>query len=148
MGCSVYDAYVDRTAHLTARCNDKRDATHPQSADVPVIIPPTSAKLPINSNARAQFYYSALISNDLVFVPSITGDVFVHNIVTGAFVQRLECPGTTAEDGTYNRPAIGGGVAVVKNRVLFYCGGGAVFGGAEVLGHRLVSVGIDLVKGM
>ena len=67
---------------------------------------------------RGKFYGGITIANDMLFIPSLSGDVFVHNIIDGLYIDRFVCPNIT----TTNRPAVGGGVTVVGNRVVFYCG--------------------------
>ena len=45
----------------------------------------------------------------MLFIPSISGDIFVHNIIDGTYIDRFVCPDKASD----NRPAVGGGVTVV-----------------------------------
>merc|ERR1712130_750495 len=92
----------------------------------PVIIPNIDNKrAPLDQFDRASFLAPVTISNDLVFIPSNTGDVFIVNIMNGAVLDDLSCPNVyNATDGTYNRPGIAAGVTVVRDTVIMYCGDG------------------------
>eukprot|EP01084_Bolivina_argentea_P132399 233652_1 len=99
--------------------------------------------VPLFSQDRAKFYGGITIANEMVFIPSITGDIFIHDIKTGEFIHRLECP--MNQDGENNRPAIGGGVTVVNERVIFYCGRRIKFKvvGTSTFGNQVISMKLN-----
>eukprot|EP01084_Bolivina_argentea_P056865 103994_1 len=92
--------------------------------NVNVVYPQISEQLPIGSIERAKFYGPLTIANNMIFIPSVTGDIFIHNVTNGEFIHRLECPerNGTFNDDEYNRSGVRNGVTVVKDRVIFYCG--------------------------
>ena len=110
-----------------------------------IIIPTDmSDELPINSINRALIYGVVTISNGFVYIPIMTGDVYVLNLKNGEFVARFECPDISSDGGIYNRAGIQGGVTVIKKRVIFYCGGHILgLPGGEAAGNIIQSINFD-----
>eukprot|EP01084_Bolivina_argentea_P294965 507686_1 len=115
-----YDEYVDDAVWMTCHIGPNGDPIKdPSETVMNVVIPP------INEDERDQIPSSALgafigpltIAGDLVFIPSYSGDVFIHNLFNGEYIHTLQCP---------NRQVIKGGITVVDDRVLFICGSNTV----------------------
>eukprot|EP01084_Bolivina_argentea_P262655 444243_1 len=91
---------------------------------------------------RAKFSGRVTISNNLVFIPSWSGDIFIVDLFTGKEIHRLQCIDhfDNIRNAT-NRYAISSGITIVKNRVLFYCGGSFVQSGH---GNQFMSFKLDM----
>ena len=72
-----------------------------------------------DSIERGKFYGAITVVNEMVFVPSISGDIFILDIFDGSLLHTIQCPSN--EDNT-NRPGIGSGVTVTDTHIVFYCG--------------------------
>ena len=137
------DGAPDYTDYSITKGGDVCNVGLPSIVDAEsnVVIPDvSSARSPANQYDRATFIAPVTIANDLVFIPSNTGDVFIVNIDDGSFVDRLQCK--DEYDGTmYNRPGISAGVTVVQDRVVMYCGSGLYdlpySSGSEVRSYKL-----------
>eukprot|EP01083_Nonionella_stella_P200930 735401_1 len=119
----IYDQYFDVASY--ARCTiDPSGNRFIDDSETIIIIPPISDKLPIDSIERAFILGVVTISNNLVYIPTATGDVYVLRLDNGKFIKRFECPQTEdiQHPGIYNRAGIHGGVTVTDEYILFYCG--------------------------
>eukprot|EP01084_Bolivina_argentea_P086400 156168_1 len=99
-------------------------------------------KHPISWRTRAQIKGGSVIANDLVFIPTFTGEVFVLNLYTGKHLLTLTCPDKYyADEKLWNRPAIYA-VSVVEDRVLYFCGAGgsSISITSPKSGNQLVSI--------
>eukprot|EP01084_Bolivina_argentea_P267535 454156_1 len=125
----IYGQFEDVNMNV-GRCTiDPFGNNNIDDSDAVIIIPPMSDKLPIDYKNRAQIIGVVTISNGLVYIPTITGDVYVLKLIDGEFITRFECP-AIEKDGVYNRAGIHSGVTVVEERVIFYCGSNKLeFGG-------------------
>eukprot|EP01084_Bolivina_argentea_P315914 547478_1 len=96
--------------------------------------------LPINYVARSYQISPVTIVGDMVFVPNFNGDIFIHDLLNGNILGRLQCDDYF--DGVWNRPGIFGGVTVVRDRIVWYCGGGYGTGnqGNTVVSMKLVNI--------
>eukprot|EP01084_Bolivina_argentea_P313409 542748_1 len=100
-------------------------------------------KMPFNAVNRGMFIAPITIANDMVFIGSLTGDVFIHNVFDGKYIHTLQCPTyyhTTYH--IYHRAAIKGGITVFDDYVVFYCGGSDWLGvGSE--GNQVISMKLN-----
>eukprot|EP01084_Bolivina_argentea_P280885 480459_1 len=135
---TLYDQYIDYTLQTNTTCEFGQE----WNDNINIHIPPKGNATfdPIMSEIRAQFYGPATIVNDMVFIPSDTGDVWIHDLYNGTFIHHFQCPNTLTDD-TFNRPSIKGGISVVNDRIVFYCGSyyNSV-GSNDVAGNIFVSV--------
>eukprot|EP00483_Globobulimina_turgida_P004754 UN04763 len=115
---AIYDEYVDYTLNTTC----SYDINHnpfiyppPINKNVSVILPPIneSERNQIKSDLYQNLDAPATIVDDMVFIPSYSGDIFIHNLLNGKYIHHLVCP---------QRDLIKGGVSVVDDRVIFQCG--------------------------
>lgn len=140
-GCAGNDAFSNYVDYSVTKGGAVCNIPSIRSAESNVVIPDvSSARSPVNQYDRANFIAPVTIANDLAFIPSNTGDVFIVNIDDGSFVDRLQC--TDEYDGEmYNRPGISAGVTVVQDRVIIYCGSGLFdlpySAGSEVISYKL-----------
>ena len=61
----------------------------------------------------------------MVFIPIITGEVWVHDIINGSYITHFQCPDYELEfEGvTYiNREAIRSGTSIYEDKIIYYCG--------------------------
>eukprot|EP01084_Bolivina_argentea_P252116 423110_1 len=138
-----YNNYFDYSDVYGNNCErnwNGKNTNDPSQTVKNVIYPPKSDILPINYKRRAIFNAPVTISNNLLFIPSATGDVFVHNILNGEFVHRFECPSEIDKNGNMNRPGIYGGVTVIQNRIVFYCGQSVFNIDSDTFGNKLISM--------
>eukprot|EP01084_Bolivina_argentea_P245557 411104_1 len=125
---SLYDEYIDVT--VDGSCERSFNGSNMLPANetcINVIIPPIdSLREPIDSKLRATLIGAATISNNMVFIPTETGEVWIHNIENGEFIKVLQCPDyQIQENGTmhWNREGIRSGVTIYDDKVLFMCYG-------------------------
>eukprot|EP01084_Bolivina_argentea_P061367 112139_1 len=113
---SIYDQYYDYTLNATCQFdsfgnefNQTKELNH-----VHVIVPPhnESDRNRLENNYQ-RFVAPVTILDDMVFIPSYSGEIFVHNLFNGSFIYSIVCPG---------RYLIKGGVTIIDNRVIFQCG--------------------------
>eukprot|EP01084_Bolivina_argentea_P271900 462778_1 len=79
----------------------------------------------IDSHNRAIFLSPVTIANDLVFIPSGSGDLWIAHIDNGTVIDTIRCPEEfNATTGQYNRAGFASGVTVVRDRLIIYCGDG------------------------
>eukprot|EP01084_Bolivina_argentea_P292716 503303_1 len=107
----IYDNYVDIAFEIT-NCQRDFNGEHMKNTSetvLNVVIPPIG----VNETGSALFTAPVTIANDMVFIPSFSGHIFVHKIFDGHYITTLKCP---------HQQNIKGGVTVIDDRVLFYCG--------------------------
>eukprot|EP01084_Bolivina_argentea_P147313 257771_1 len=109
----IYDEYKDYAVNASCETNVK-DATE---TVINVEIPPIdeSERDDIASAFPGLLAAPVTIVNDMVLIPTGSGDVFVHDIFNGTYIHTLQCP---------SRELIKGGVTVVEDRIVFHCGSG------------------------
>eukprot|EP01083_Nonionella_stella_P100504 283575_1 len=130
--CVEDAAEYDATDWALERDDEPCKVGLPQITDVitQVVIPDIEGvRVPLDANERATFIAPLTIANDLVFIPSNTGDVFVSDITTGSVLRTLRCENKASswwEEGLsgYNRAGISAGVTVVQDIAIMYCGSG------------------------
>lgn len=104
--------------------------------------------LPIDSVERAIHMSPVTIANHMVFVPNMNGDIFVHDLFNGGIIHRIQCDDYyDMDEQAWNRPGILSGVTVVRDRVIFYCGGTYMAHGAwevqdKADGESLISLNL------
>eukprot|EP01084_Bolivina_argentea_P237472 399094_1 len=88
---------------------------HPSETVINVVTAPIdeSERELIQSSSPQQFRGSATIVNDMVFIPSWSGDIFVHDLFNGEYIHTLKCP---------NRGLIKGGLTVIADQIILRCG--------------------------
>ncbi len=92
---------------------------------------------------KASFFAPVTISNDLLYIPSATGDIFIVDLIDGEHIYTLRCEYHTP---TPSLPVLGtrrgirGGVTVVEDRIIYYCGDVGNLGSGLVDGivHSLI----------
>merc|ERR1719410_2027151 len=66
------------------------------------------------------------VNNDMVFIPTMTGEVYVHSVTDGAYIDVFYCPEYEfrEEDGstTPNREGTRSGQTMFEDYMIFYCG--------------------------
>eukprot|EP01083_Nonionella_stella_P036225 98859_1 len=120
---SIWDQYQDYTELSGTNCEYPNPKGPSETATV--IIPPmwgNGTMLPMYWHERAMFRAPVTIVNDMVIIPSDTGDIWIHDLHDGSFIHHFVCPNTRTEEGQWNRAGIKGGVSVVNDRIVFYCG--------------------------
>ena len=70
-----------------------------------------------NVQQRATYFGPTTISNNLLFIPSITGDIFINNLLNGKHLHTLRC-----EYELNDRRGVRAGVTVIEDRIIYYCG--------------------------
>ncbi len=116
--------YTIDVCTTTKRFSDVPNGTRIVNYQISIVhIPPKSNNSfePMYSKTRAKFRSPITIAKEMIFIPSDTGDIFVHNLYNGSFIHRFVCPPQYV-NGTYNRAAIKGGVSAVNDRIVVYCG--------------------------
>eukprot|EP00483_Globobulimina_turgida_P013157 UN13181 len=110
-----YDNYNDYTIGIQCETNIK----DPTETVINVEIPPINEteRDDITSSELGKLVAPITIVNDMVFIPSYSGDIFIHNLFNGTYIHTIKCP---------NREPIKGGVTIIEDRVIFYCGGGTI----------------------
>ena len=76
----------------------------------------------IDVESKSTFFAPVTISGNLLFIPSATGDIFIHNVQTGIPIHILRCEYQEILFGIGNRRGIRAGVTVIEDRVIYYCG--------------------------
>ena len=143
----IYDSFVDKAEQ--GRCTiDPKGNRYIDDSKAKIIIPTEmSEQLPLNVINRAIIFGVVTISNGFVFIPVLTGDVYVLRLRNGKFVTRFECPDIGGIDSNgdyvYNRSGIQGGITVIGKRVIFYCGGFVETAPFEALGNIIQSINFD-----
>eukprot|EP01084_Bolivina_argentea_P098021 176192_1 len=130
-----YDNYIDYSVEFYGVCerdvngNEMKSAHETAFQNVTYINLDSVVKHTNISDLynRAKYFGPVVISNDMVFVPSYTGDVFIHDLFTGHYIHRLQCVDYWDNNTLqWNRPGIHGGVTVSDKFIIFYCGAGYV----------------------
>ena len=92
------------------------------------ISPFLSGNITSNVQDRATFFAPVSIAGNLLFIPSATGDIFIHDVRDGSPIHIIRCQW---EPIIPNFPIFGSGrrgiragVTVVEDRILFVCGSG------------------------
>eukprot|EP01084_Bolivina_argentea_P246898 413109_1 len=110
----IYDNYVDKAVNESCEIL-YGDSDDMQGNTINVIKPPINEneREQIQSNLMGKIVAPTMIVDNLVFIPTWSGDIFIHDLFTGRYIHTLQCP---------NRGEIKGGITVFEDRVLFYCG--------------------------
>eukprot|EP01084_Bolivina_argentea_P128572 227243_1 len=131
---TLWDEYIDYTEQDNTNCNY---GFNENNDNINVIIPPKNdTYLPDNIEDRATFLGAVTIVNNMAIIPSDSGDIWIHNLFTGEFIHHLVCPNNTIS----NRPGIKGGVSVVNDRLIYYCGSYDSAPAQAVNGNMLISM--------
>ena len=125
---AAYDLYVDET--IEGQCEQSFDGGRlklaNETAKNNVIIPPSDNIIePPNNHMRSVLIAPSTISNDMVFIPTITGEIWVHDLFDGKYITHFQCPDYELEykNVTYiNREAIRMGTTVYDDKIVFNCG--------------------------
>eukprot|EP01084_Bolivina_argentea_P030390 56328_1 len=134
---TIYDDYFDPTVDGSCeRAFDGSPMLHP-NITIPlyngsVITPPINELIkPYFSSFRAINIGPVTVSNDMVFIPTMNGEVFVHNIFNGQHIITFQCPDYEYFDGEEfifnNRQGIRSGITMYDDKLMFYCGADASF---------------------
>merc|ERR1719474_1484116 len=105
-------------------------------SDITVIYPPKNDSGMVWDYLRGYMTGPSTINGDLVFIPTMTGEVYVHSVVDGAYIRTLYCPQYQYEykdednqtQYTPNREGTRSGQTMFGDYLLFYCGAPAVAG--------------------
>eukprot|EP01084_Bolivina_argentea_P262651 444234_1 len=116
----IYDEYVDIAAEGT--CERNLLPGYSSTDTVNIVVPKKDLFVPPNANRSALFRSTATISNDLLFIASVTGDIFVHNVYDGTYIKTISCPSFVDSNGVKRRGGIQNGITVVDDRIVYYCG--------------------------
>eukprot|EP01084_Bolivina_argentea_P262643 444218_1 len=140
---TFYDNYVDIT--IKGTCEFSFDGTEmllPNETVINVVIPPLdeNVNIPMDIDKRGSLIAPVTINNGMVFIPTNTGDIFVHNILNGEYITRFGCPDYKINETHWNRAGIRGGVTVYEDRIIFYCG--STKESAYAFGNQLISMKI------
>eukprot|EP01084_Bolivina_argentea_P223996 378867_1 len=122
---TVYDYYYDITTDGTCeRAFDGSDMLSAHETVRNVVTPPLGEDviIPLDSELRADMIGPVTINNDMVFITTQTGDIFIHDIVSGDYIHRLQCPDYRFNQTHWNRAGIKSGISIFEDRILFYCG--------------------------
>eukprot|EP01084_Bolivina_argentea_P049225 90558_1 len=117
----IYDNYTDIAFDIQCETENIKP---PSETVINVEIPPINEieRGDIANREPGRFTAPVTIVNNMVFVPSYSGDIFVHNLFDGSYIHTLQCPKNT--EG--KRDEIKGGVSVVDDKIVFYCGTGMI----------------------
>ena len=72
--------------------------------------------------SKATFFAPVTISGNLLFIPSATGDIFIHDVRNGEGIHILRCDYEEIIFGQGSRRGIRAGVTVIEDRIIYYCG--------------------------
>jgi len=76
---------------------------------------------------RGSMIGPATINHDMVFIPTMTGEIYVHSILDGEYIGTIYCPEYEHENavGTFepNREGTRSGQTMFEDYLIFYCGG-------------------------
>eukprot|EP01084_Bolivina_argentea_P292715 503302_1 len=150
--CSGFEEYVDKTMNNTCEYNIYSNNSNAELFNVNIVIPELDEydveMLPMDVfPRRARYVAPVTISNNMVFVPSFTGDILIHDLFSGEYIHKLQCPNhlVTGINGSliWNRYGIKGGVSVVDERIVFFCG--ASLGGPSTMaGNQIISMKLEI----
>eukprot|EP01084_Bolivina_argentea_P030389 56327_1 len=141
---SEYDNYIDPTVGGTCqRAFDGSEMLLP-NVTIPnyngnVIIPPIDElTIPYLSSIRALNIGPVTISNDMVFIPTMTGEIFIHHIFNGEYIKTLTCPDYVDNNGIINRQGIRSGITIYDDKLMFYCGSDNSFVGSGAPNGQII----------
>eukprot|EP01084_Bolivina_argentea_P139653 245667_1 len=126
---TVYDEYIDMT--VNGSCERAFDGSHmlsPNQTVINVVRPSIDNLLqPFDAINKPKTEGIVTIVNNMVFIPTITGEIFVHNIFDGQHIHTLQCPDYLLDiygNGTlYNmRHGVRGGVTMYDEKIVFFGG--------------------------
>eukprot|EP00483_Globobulimina_turgida_P003661 UN03667 len=112
---TLWEDYVDHTVETNTTCEYNEYYGEEWDGDwkdnINIHIPPKGDVVyePLFSAERAKFYAPVTIVNDMVIVPSYTGDIWIHDLYDGSFIHHFSCPNEMV-NGLYNRPGIKSGI--------------------------------------
>eukprot|EP01084_Bolivina_argentea_P167561 290784_1 len=114
---SIYDDYIDiamqHACERDVNGNPMKNAS--ETASNNVYAPPIDEDRYINRKYDSGLFVGPVtISGNMVFIPSYSGHVFVHNLFSGIHIFTLSCP--------QPNEVIKGGITIVQDRIIFYCG--------------------------
>ena len=123
----IYDNYIDITIEGSCeRAFDGSNMLLPNKTVNNIVIPPINDLLsPISPITRSLNIGPVTISNNMVFIPTITGEIYIHDINTGNYINKLQCPDykLTYNNITYwNREGTRSGITIYDNKIIYYCG--------------------------
>eukprot|EP01084_Bolivina_argentea_P220439 373589_1 len=114
------------------QCERAFDGTEMLSASetsVNVVYPPKNEDGVIYEIRRGSMIGPATINNDMVFIPTMTGEIYVHSILDGSYIHTIYCPEyefeyQIEEETLYapNREGTRSGQTMFDDYLLFYCG--------------------------
>ena len=91
-----------------------------------VVQPPKYAEGLIWEPRRATMIGPSTINGELVFIPTMSGEVYVHSVLDGEYVTTLFCPeyDLEQEDGSTEKDRAGtrSGQTMFDDYLIFYCG--------------------------
>ena len=99
-------------------------------SDISVIYPPKNDSGMIWNYFRGYVIGPSTINGDLVFIPTMTGEIYVHSVIGGEYIRTLYCPQYQYEyedennETQYmpNREGTRSGQTMFGDYLLFYCG--------------------------
>ena len=123
----IYDNYIDVTVEGSCqRAFDGSKMLKPKKTVKNVVKPPIDDLLtPISPISRAINIGPVTINNDMVFIPTITGEIYIHNVKNGKYINKLQCPDYQTiykNESHWNREGIRSGVTMYDDKVVYYCG--------------------------
>eukprot|EP01084_Bolivina_argentea_P111878 199558_1 len=140
---TMYDDYVDITVDGTCeRGFNGLGMLPPKDTVINVVTPPidNDVRIPMDVEKRGRVIGPVTISNNMVFIPIVTGDIFVHDILTGDFIHRLQCPNYNINTTLWNRAGIRSGITIFEDRIIFYCGSSSSDGQVSAYGNQVISM--------
>eukprot|EP01084_Bolivina_argentea_P092793 166924_1 len=125
---AIYDEYVDITINGT--CERAFNGSEMLSANetvTRVVIPPVNdddlvyTTFDVEDDNWRNIFGPVTVNNGMVFITTRTGDIFIHDILTGDFIDRLQCPNYRINSTHWTRAPIRSGVTIFEDRVIYNC---------------------------
>eukprot|EP01084_Bolivina_argentea_P132402 233655_1 len=144
---SMYELNKDVSVNGTCqRAFDGSQMLSPlQTATDKVFYPAQKGPFPRYESIVSGFWGATTIVNDIILIPSSKGDIYIHNLKTGEYIDSITCPDyqiTLDENQTvWYRGAVGKGVSVYDDRMVFLCEGRN-----GTFNTQLISLKLNLVE--
>eukprot|EP01084_Bolivina_argentea_P129251 228299_1 len=139
---TLYNEYFDMTVDGTCeRAFDGTDMLSPNESVINVVTPPIdNVIIPMDIDRRLDLNGPIQINNNMVFISTQSGDIFIHNITNGEYINRLQCPDYFVDEN-WNRAGIRSGISIFEDRIVFYCGSNfGRFNPSSTLGNQMISM--------